>query len=352
MTPEEAVFIQLENMLEEDPGSNAVIYCNEETKEILSIFFQTSFMKEAFEIYPELLLVDTTHNLCTNQMPLTVYEVVDCFGAGRIAGYALLSNETADVVTASLDVLVKGCPESAQKSQVVLIDKDPSEIQAAKTLLPNAEIHLCDWHVKEIFDKEGKVKMGKDYTDEVKDILERMRFSHFDKDYDMAYADLKVAVNEAFMTYFNTKWHNSTLVWRDFERNQVLNLSERTTGRVESHNAGIKKIVNKRYPVNEVIYRLRIMNNFKELDNEHKLFLAAAKTKYHKYSTDPVVQDIMKLNVPFVGKLVLKQYERSLRPPSENPHDVHLTRCDCKFFTNTNLPCAHIFRKRKSEGTY
>lgn len=160
MTAEDAVFNQLENMLEEDARSNAVININEETKEIQSIFFQTSFMKEAFQKYPELLSVDTTHNLCTNNMPLTVYEVVDCFGAGRIAGYSLLSNETADVVTASLGVLVQGCPESAEKLQVVLIDRQRSKWNSH----PSAKCRdtsICDRHVKEIFDKEGKAKMGK-----------------------------------------------------------------------------------------------------------------------------------------------------------------------------------------------
>lgn len=172
------MLIQLDNLLEEDPGSNVVIHCDPKTKVISSIFFQTSWMKDAFERYPEVLEIDTTHKLCENNMALTVYEVVDCFGAGRIAGYALLSNESCDVVTESLQVLVKGCSDSSKKTLVVMIDKDPSEINAALTLLPKAEVHLCDWHVKEIFDREGTAEMGARYKQEVQGILEKMRFSH------------------------------------------------------------------------------------------------------------------------------------------------------------------------------
>lgn len=48
-------------MPDEDPGSNAVIHCDVETKEIQSVFFQMSWMKEAFVRYPEVLEMDTTH---------------------------------------------------------------------------------------------------------------------------------------------------------------------------------------------------------------------------------------------------------------------------------------------------
>lgn len=328
-----------------------VIHCDPKTKVISSIFFQTSWMKDAFERYPEVLEIDTTHKLCENNMALTVYEVVDCFGAGRIAGYALLSNESCDVVTESLQVLVKGCSDSSKKTLVVMIDKDPSEINAALTLLPKAEVHLCDWHVKEIFDREGTAKMGAWYKQEVQGILEKMRFSHTETAYNEGYIALQKAANDAFMAYFDERWHQSRLIWKDFQRNLSFNLKERTTGRVESHNAGLKKIIKKRIPVSETIFRLRVGNNFKELDNQHKLFLAAAKTKYHKYSADPIVQKIMELNTPFVGKHILKQYERSQRPPSDNDHVVTESTCDCKFFTNTHLPCAHIFRLRRTKGT-
>lgn len=215
--------VQLENMLQEDEGSNVVIHCDANTKEIFSVFFQTSWMKEALKRYPEVLEMDTTHKLSDNDMPLTVYEVVDCFGAGRIAGYAILSEESCDVVTESLQVLVEGCPESAAKTRVVMIDKDPSEIKAACTVLPEAEVHLCDWHVKEIFDREGIAKMRASYEKEVQGILESMRFSHTKTDYDTAYSKLQNAANESFMTYFNERWHLSPLIWKDFQRNLSFN---------------------------------------------------------------------------------------------------------------------------------
>lgn len=59
----------------------------------------------------------------------------------------------------------------------------------------------------------------------------------------------------------------------------------------------------------------------------------------------------MELNTEFVGREILRQNERSERPPSENHHKVTESTCDCKCFTNTHLPCAHIFRFRRTEGT-
>jgi hypothetical protein len=42
-------------------------------------------MKQDHSKYPEVLEMDTTYKVCINDMPLIVYNVVDCYGCGRIA---------------------------------------------------------------------------------------------------------------------------------------------------------------------------------------------------------------------------------------------------------------------------
>ncbi len=53
--------------------------------------------------------MDTTYKLCDNEMPLTVLEVVDCFGRGRIAGYELILSESTDLLCAALSGLKSTC---------------------------------------------------------------------------------------------------------------------------------------------------------------------------------------------------------------------------------------------------
>lgn len=365
-TPEEALWQQLEQMQKEDPRSNIAVSHHPTTLEIENIFFQTGEMRASFESYPEVLIIDTTYKLTTNNMPLVVFDVIDCYGAGRIAGYCLISNEKKEIVTEALQLFVSSCPEIVGKIKTVLVDKDQSEIGSVKAVIPHAEVHLCDFHVKEAM-KRGGNKCISNY-DEIKPIVNKLIHAHTKEDYDEAYEELKnckekvkpeyaksfphlITVPEKpFLSYFNKNWHESDLVWSEFQRNVSFNLGERTTGRVESHNGKIKIIVSKQLPVPMLIQRLRALHKHNCSDNDYKAFLEATKVKYHKYSKDPIIQIIMKLNTPFVGDLLRRQYERSLQPPSHNQHDVSPEKCDCAFHVNYKLQCSHIFRERRIKG--
>ena len=143
---EDAVFQQLDDLKEEDPSS-VVVLKHDENFSIQSIFFQTSFMRNAFLNYPELLVMDTTYSLCNNDMPLIVFEVIDCFGAGRVAGYALISSEKKETVSEALGVLQVGCQESMSKVNVVMIDRDQSEI-AAVVAMRSSGIKMTQYYAK------------------------------------------------------------------------------------------------------------------------------------------------------------------------------------------------------------
>ncbi|XP_034240130.1 uncharacterized protein LOC117644628 [Thrips palmi] len=348
-TPEAAVFDQLEQMLEEDPGSVAVINHDADSGVINSIFFQTSSMKKAYSDYPEVLIMDTTYKLCDNDMPLIVFQTIDCYGSSRNAGYAIISSEKKEIVSHALSLICRSNNDAFQRLGIVVVDKDQSEIAAIKEIAPHAEIHLCDYHSKVSMEKGGKKHHGSNYMEDVHPIVLSLIHAHSKEEFDEAYGVLKTVANPAFMDYYHKYWHNSGLVWSDYQRNLSLNLKARTTGRVESQNAKIKILVSKAYPVAEVIFRLRMLNKFKDLDNDYKDFTNSVKVKYHKYSNDAILQQIIKLNTPFVAAELQRNYERSKHPPSSNLHTVSLSTCDCKYYSNTKLPCSHIFRQRKLE---
>ncbi|KAJ1519023.1 hypothetical protein ONE63_011371 [Megalurothrips usitatus] len=309
-------------------------------------------MRVALEMYPEVLITDTTYSLCSNNMPLIVYEVVDCFGAGRLAGYAIIISEKKEIVTGALEMLTLGFPDMPLKNKVVVIDKDQSEVAAINTVLPNSEIHLCDYHVKEVFKRAYVRKLTDKNWDEVDPLIKKLIHAYSKEDYDMAYNQLSslVGKDSKFMVYFNNNWHNSPLVWTEYKRNMSFTVGERTTGRVENRNGKIKQVISRKMAVALVIRRLRSMNTISSVQNDYKLFKSLAKTSYHKYSSDPVVQTIMKVNTPFVADIVKRQYERSLEPPSSTSHALTCESCDCPFFIKFKLPCSHIFRERRIKG--
>ena len=353
-SPEDAVFEELRKIKEEDPGSVVAIQYDPETFVIHSVFFQWSEMRDALQKYPEVLIMDTTYKLSDNDMPLVVFEVVDCFGAGRVAGYALIMSESKDIVSGALSALKIGMENLTERVESVFVDRAESEIVSIKEILPNAEIHLCDYHVKNAIQRSGEKKELENW-DEIYPIVKKMIHAQTKEIYDKAYEELKVAAGgdeSPFMKYFNKRWHNSDLIWTEFRRNMFFTLGERTTGRLECHNAKIKMWIQKRLPPAQVISRLRIMHKVSYNENDHRVFESMAKTRYNKYSKDPVVQKILKINTPFIGDILKRQYERSLEPPSHNVHEVTLEKCDCADHTKYRLPCSHIFRERRLQGGY
>lgn len=114
-------------MILEDPNSVIALKHNEE-HEIQSIFIQTSAMSRAFQQYSEVLIMDTTYKLCKNKMSLIVFGAIDCFGAGRTSGYALISSEKKE--SQAFNDCNIGCKEAMAKVPVVVIDKDQSDIAA------------------------------------------------------------------------------------------------------------------------------------------------------------------------------------------------------------------------------
>lgn len=146
------------------------------------------------------------------------------------------------------------------------MDKDQSEIAAAKEVAPHAEIHLCDFHVKDSFERAGKQKQGKEYMEKVHPVIVDMIHAHTEEEFKASYEKLQTVGNDSFMKYYHKQWHNSDLVWTDYKRNATFNLKERTTGKLESQNGKIKIAVSKQVPVAELVFRLCMQNSNKEMD--------------------------------------------------------------------------------------
>ncbi|XP_052127882.1 uncharacterized protein LOC113216704 [Frankliniella occidentalis] len=309
-------------------------------------------MREATAKYSDVLLMDTTHQISDNNMPLVVLEVVDCYGAGRIAGSALVLSETTEVFSTVLGALKEGCSDFLEKIQTVFIDKHPGEIVAIRDVLPNAEIHLCDFHVKDAMITKKTLRQHTDQWYIVEPLLKKLIYAFSLEEYGSVYVELEntVGPKSTFMESFNKYWHNIDLVWTEYKRNKALTLGERTTSRVESHNAKIKKVISEKLPVALVIMKLRMLNHRSNVEWEHKHFNQQLKLHYPKYSKDPIIQCIQKGNTPFVADQLQRQYERSLQEPTSSVHEVTIDSCDCALFVKFKLPCSHIFRQRRTDG--
>ncbi|KAE9144650.1 hypothetical protein PF004_g33070, partial [Phytophthora fragariae] len=102
-------------------------------------------MKRLFKAFPEVILVDSTHNTNVNRYKLFCFVVHDVFGKGQYVHHALVDSEHKDNLRRVMGIFKANNPDWA-KIQVVMTDKAIHEKDVLREELPDARQLLCQWH--------------------------------------------------------------------------------------------------------------------------------------------------------------------------------------------------------------
>ena len=146
------VLDHLQEALKEDKFARGGVVVDEEhTLEIL--YFQTGHMRNMFEKFPEILLIDGTYNVNGQGMPLYCLMTEDGYGHGRVVFYATTTEEDAIHLRKILQSFKENNP-AWTSLRVIIIDKDFTEWAVLKEEFPDATVLFCQWHViKTMFKK-------------------------------------------------------------------------------------------------------------------------------------------------------------------------------------------------------
>ena len=83
-------------------------------------------MRRTFELYPELLLIDATHQVYNLKMPLYLMLVVDGNGEGEIVGGFIVVNKEKPMIKRRIQIFKDKNPNWCD-TKVILTDKDMGE---------------------------------------------------------------------------------------------------------------------------------------------------------------------------------------------------------------------------------
>ncbi|KAE9091695.1 hypothetical protein PF010_g18098 [Phytophthora fragariae] len=111
-----------------------------------AVCFQTARQKRLFTAFPEVILVDTTHDTNKIKYKLFSIQVDDVFGKGQYVYHSLVESEMAD----NLSFCLKEFKESNTawvNIRVVVTDKDFNEKDVLADAFPDARQLLCQFHV-------------------------------------------------------------------------------------------------------------------------------------------------------------------------------------------------------------
>ena len=156
---------ELESILNTDTSTCGGVVVNEDTLEVL--FYQSGHMKQLFQKFPEILLVDTTDNVNGVGMPLYCLMIEDGFGHGRVVQYAATTEDVEHI--RKIIQTVKDENPAWTSVHVIVVDKDFMEWKVLTEEFPDATILFCQWHVmKAIFKKLVECDVDKSERDEVR----------------------------------------------------------------------------------------------------------------------------------------------------------------------------------------
>ena len=125
----------------------------DENEVVQGLYIQDAMMKDKFQKFPEVILVDSTHKTNLNAMPLFVILCIDGNGDSHVVAAFLVHHEDEVTVREMVKVFKAKNPASGETS-VIITDKDMTERGIFKTELPDIELQICFFHVLRTFGRE------------------------------------------------------------------------------------------------------------------------------------------------------------------------------------------------------
>ena len=220
------------------------ILLEEDTSQLLGIYYQEQHMKKIFSDFPELLMIDSTYKLNDLRMPLYVLLVVDGNGESEIIATFLTANETENTIRRMINIFKEHNPGYAN-IKAIISDKDFVERMVLHEEIPQAAMLICLFHVLRTFRREvtcEKMGIRASQRDLCLNILQQIVYSRNSDEYEQNLARLRETNIQSVITYYMTNWHNIKEQFVECFKGENLTLGNRTNNRLESINGKIKSV--------------------------------------------------------------------------------------------------------------
>ena len=362
---EQLLLEELENNLSADTSSCGGIVINEEdTLEVL--FYQSGHMKQLFQKFPEILLIDATYNVNGVGMPLYCLMIEDGFGHGRVVQYAATTEEDVEHIRKIVQTFKE--ENAAWTSvRVIVVDKDFTEWKVLREEFPDAAILFCQWHVmKAMFKKMVECDVEKSERDEVRELIRQLVYSKDADDYKDTKEEIYFKTNEQFKKYFEANWDKCQEMWVTYKRDHHVHLGNTTNNRLESHNQKLKDLTHRSSTLSEMFQNVLRFANTSASEYSHAVFKEEFTTCVFADKGLEGAQDVRSVCTQYASDIILSQlklahtvdYEISATGDEHfdvtsrgiNVYDVNAmeNQCSCSFKRTLVMPCRHIFAVRRS----
>ena len=344
---------------------------NDQNQALTKLLFVTNAMRNNYEKFSDILLVDATYNTNIYHIPLLIFSGIANDGRNIVFGMALINDETFETYEWALRVFFEFHNEKLPR--VIVTDSDPSLLKAIKPYESEVCHFLCQWHIAKNLTRNFK------YLKKVKeDLFDRILAlpKIYDKDKaEKAFADLRIIFEEN--QFQKSKNYLKALEetkekWCDAFRPLLFHAGVTTTSRAELMNSLVKRYVDRRSEVSSVIEFLEELENLVPSDETAKpregtktyhseIMMQKLKSKlgqllYSKHYNEYAMYDAYMISNPNLEENMDTTKQYVVYRYGDGPEKVkrlvtwseEKVECTCFLYFTSGIICRHIFAVSKA----
>ncbi|OWZ11109.1 hypothetical protein PHMEG_00015924 [Phytophthora megakarya] len=239
-------FRVLDGFCKQHGGNSAEVVVDCETDVILVVTFQTVKMKRLFKAFPEVIMVDTTHDTNSNRYKLFCFVVHDVFGKGQYVHHALVQTEHMVNLRRVVEGFKSNNPEWT-KVRVIITNKTFHEKKVLLEMFPKVRQLLCQSHVLTWLKKQAG-RLAPNVKKEVKSLIRLLVCAASTRDYEDAKDTLLEQLGE----------------WVTYKHGNVPQLTNNTNNRIESKWGKKKDVIDESFSVDQLLSTLITLQEYAE----------------------------------------------------------------------------------------
>ncbi|XP_067912888.1 zinc finger SWIM domain-containing protein 3-like [Heterodontus francisci] len=352
--------------LEKIQQDGAIVHVGMQENCILYIAFMTLAMKARLEAFPELLFMGGTYKINKCGYPLYQVMVQDNVGRGRAVFYAIVWNETAEILDEIVGVFVEFMGSSACQVKTAIVDKDIDEINAIRKHLPDVTVLLCHFHVMQSMrSKISSCTLSGERKKELFWACKEMVHAPLEEEITRCVQRIG-QLHRPLQEYLLTNWIPQKEMWASCFRDNILTFGNNTNNRIASEKGKIKQLLRCSSSMKECISALMFHNDVLDQERSYSTFLQGASFKriaeapadlqsfyagFTSHAVKLMHQDHSPLHEVSVkqqnaGTVIVCSGEKEY---TLQTHDGQATCC-CSFSIQTLLPCKHAIVVQRHLG--